>query len=39
MTAMTDALLSVVVGGAVVIALLVNVPFVAGWLRRRWGAR
>ena len=33
---MTDALLFVVVTGAVTLAIAVNVVVVVGWLRRRW---
>jgi hypothetical protein len=32
----TDALLFVVVVGAIVLALIVDVAAVVGWLRRRW---
>jgi hypothetical protein len=35
---MTDALLAIVVVGAVVIALGVNIGACVGWLRRRWRA-
>jgi hypothetical protein len=36
---MTDALLFVLVLGAVTLALVVDVAAVVGWLRRRWGPR
>jgi hypothetical protein len=36
---MTDALLFVLVLGALVLALGVDVAFLASWLRRQWGQR
>jgi hypothetical protein len=34
-----DVVLTIVVGGSIVIALAVDVAAIASWLRNRWGAR